>query len=221
MTTKTKARPEVEGIIRKPYGVELVYGEGPDEGVVAQVAEWPGCMTAGDTREEALAHIEDAMRDWVEDRLARDLEIPEPMAAYSGKVLLRMPRDIHRAAERRAKETGTSLNTWLTTAIAREIGPVGLPKTLRITPGDVLVFPVPGVAIQFRALDARGDQVPDVEWSLQRRELGTITPEGLFRPGKRAMSADVIARRGDLEARTNVHVMAIRGVTEPTAPSHR
>jgi len=175
VTTKTKVRREVEEIIRKPYAVELTYGEHPDEGVVAQVAEWPGCMTAGDSREEALAHIEDAMRDWVEDRLARDLDIPEPMAAYSGKVLLRMPRDIHRAAEQRAR----------------------------------------------RAVDERGEQVPNVEWSVQRRELGTITPEGLFRPGKRAMGADVIARFGDLEARTNVHVMPIRGVTAPATPSRR
>lgn len=119
----SKQSRDIDEIIRRPYGVELIYGETPDEGVVAQIVEWPGCMTAGDSREEALAHLGDAMRDWVEARVSAKLDVPEPMAAYSGKVLLRMPRDVHRAAERRARKEGTSLNTWLTTAIARELGP--------------------------------------------------------------------------------------------------
>lgn len=118
--TKTS---ELNEILAKPYAIEFVYGETPEEGVVAQVAEWPGCMTAGATREEAIAHLDDAMHDWAEARLRAKLEIPEPMATYSGRVLLRMPRNVHRAAEQRARQEGTSLNTWLTTAIARELGP--------------------------------------------------------------------------------------------------
>lgn len=114
---------QLDEILARPYTIEFVYGETPDEGVVAQVAEWPGCMTAGVTREEAIAHLEDAMHDWAEARLKAKLEIPEPFATYSGKVLLRMPRSVHRAVEQRAREEGTSLNTWLTTAIARELGP--------------------------------------------------------------------------------------------------
>ena len=114
---------EIEAILRKPYSIDLVYGDTPDDGVMAKVAEWPGCMTAGDTREEALAHIGDAMRDWVEARLEDGLDIPEPAAAFSGKLLLRLPRDLHRDADRRAKAEGVSLNQWLGTAIARELGP--------------------------------------------------------------------------------------------------
>ncbi len=124
MTTK-----ELEAMLAKPYAIELVYGETPDEGVVARVAEWPGCMTAGATREEAIVHLEDAMRDWVQARARAKLDIPEPMATYSGKVLLRIPGNVHRAAEQRARREGTSLNTWLTTAIAREIGPTRDLKT--------------------------------------------------------------------------------------------
>jgi|GEM_PF-3386257 len=125
---------ELDAILARPYAVEFIYGETPDEGVVAQVAEWPGCMTAGATREEAIAHLEDAMHDWAQARLRAKLAIPEPMANYSGKVLLRMPRDVHRAAEQRARREGTSLNTWLATAIARELGPVPDRKTRTPTP---------------------------------------------------------------------------------------
>jgi len=124
---------ELDAILARPYAVEFIYGETPDEGVVAQVAEWPGCMTAGATREEAIAHLEDAMHDWVNARLRAKLDIPEPMASFSGKVLLRMPRDVHRAAEQRARREGTSLNTWLATAIERELGPVRDRKTGTLT----------------------------------------------------------------------------------------
>lgn len=117
------SKAELDAILARPYTIEFVYGESPDEGVVAHVAEWPGCMSAGATREEAIAHLEDAMYDWADARLGVRLEIPEPMAAHSGKVLLRMPRSVHRAAEQRARKEGTSLNTWLATAIARELGP--------------------------------------------------------------------------------------------------
>ncbi len=123
------SKAELDDILARPYTIEFVYGETPDEGVVAQVAEWPGCMTAGATREEAIAHLDDAMHDWAEARLRAKLEIPEPMGMYSGKVLLRMPRNVHRAAEQRARREGTSLNTWLATAIARELGPASDIKT--------------------------------------------------------------------------------------------
>jgi len=121
MTKVAKSR--IEAIVRKPYTIDLVYGDTPEDGVVAKVAEWPGCMTAGDTREEALARIGDAMWDWVEGRLEDGLDVPEPTAAFSGKLLLRLPRDIHRDADHRARAEGVSLNQWLGTAIARELGP--------------------------------------------------------------------------------------------------
>ncbi|HZP95530.1 MAG TPA: toxin-antitoxin system HicB family antitoxin [Candidatus Limnocylindria bacterium] len=125
---------ELDAILAKPYATEFIYGETPDEGVVARVAEWPGCMTAGATREEAIAQLEDAMHDWADARLRAKLDIAEPIAAYSGKVLLRMPRDVHRAAEHRARREGTSLNTWLVAAIARELGPARDRKTRAPTP---------------------------------------------------------------------------------------
>jgi antitoxin HicB len=128
-TRLMKSKAEIEAVLERPYTIEFVYGETADEGVVAQVAEWPGCMTAGATREETIAHLDNAMHDWAEARLRAKLDIPEPMATYSGKVLLRMPRSVHRAAEQRARQEGTSLNAWLSTAISRELGPASEVKT--------------------------------------------------------------------------------------------
>jgi hypothetical protein len=63
------------------------------------------------------------MRELAASRLDHDLEIPEAASGFSGDVLLRMPKKAYRDAERNATRDGVSLNTWLTTAIAREGGP--------------------------------------------------------------------------------------------------
>ena len=45
-----------------------------------------------------------------------------PDKAHSGKILLRVPPEVHRAAEAAAKARGKSLNTWIAEAVKREIG---------------------------------------------------------------------------------------------------
>ena len=45
-----------------------------------------------------------------------------PDKAYSGKIPLRIPPDVHRAAEAAAKARGKSLNSWIAEAVKREIG---------------------------------------------------------------------------------------------------
>src|SRR2546428_10171302 len=120
MTTKA----QVEHSVSRPYAIEFEYGEDPSEGVLAYVPEWPDCFAAGRTREEAVQELGKVMRELASYRLERGLAIPEPTAAYSGRVLLRMPKGLHRLAEQRAKSEDVSMNQWLVSAIARELGPV-------------------------------------------------------------------------------------------------
>jgi len=123
MATVRNATKAVEEIVRRPYSIEFEYGDTPEDGVRVYVAEWPDCFAAGNTREQAIAELEDALRELAGYRLRKGLPIPEPVGTLSGKVLLRMPKKLHQDAERRATAEGVSLNTWLTTAIARELGP--------------------------------------------------------------------------------------------------
>ncbi len=116
----TKA--QIEDIVNRPYTVEVAYGEDSSEGVLARVAEWPGCMTAGDTREEALERIGEAMREWVADRLEHGLAIPEPITSYGGKVLVQMPKSLHRDVMKRAEREGVSMNQLISTTLARAMG---------------------------------------------------------------------------------------------------
>ena len=107
MATKTRTA-EVEQVARLPYTVELEYGETPDEGVLAYLAEWPDVFAAGRTRHEAVAGLKDALRAVVDYRVARGLDIPRPMTEYGGRVVVEMPKGLHRDIQRRAEREGVS-----------------------------------------------------------------------------------------------------------------
>jgi antitoxin HicB len=99
-----------------PYEISLVRRE--EEGActwTAQVVEFPGCEARGDTEDEALAELRDAMVQWVEDALANDRPVPPPRAAnvHSGRLLVRMPPTLHSDLARAADREKISLNTLI------------------------------------------------------------------------------------------------------------
>jgi antitoxin HicB len=66
-----------------PYTIEL--HSSPDEGWFARVAELPGCMSQGETAEDALANVQEAMQLWLEVSTEQGNAIPELQAdAVSG-----------------------------------------------------------------------------------------------------------------------------------------
>jgi antitoxin HicB len=50
-------------------------------GFVATVPDLPGCMSDGETREEAARNVEDAIASWLEEARSVGRVIPEPKAA--------------------------------------------------------------------------------------------------------------------------------------------
>ncbi len=102
-----------------PYRITVV--REPGAGYFAKVEELPGCMTEGDTREEALTNIEDAMRGWIELALEDGNPIPEPATGdeYSGRILLRTPKSLHRELVERARREGVSLNQYIVYRLSR------------------------------------------------------------------------------------------------------
>lgn len=68
---------------RLPYH-RVISGD-PVEGYIAEVAELPGCLTAGETPQEALSNLEEALLGWLESALAHGDPIPEP---FPGQVRL-------------------------------------------------------------------------------------------------------------------------------------
>jgi antitoxin HicB len=105
-----------------PYTIELA--SDPDGGWFVAVKELPGCMSQGDTEEEALEMIKEAMEGWIEVALEDGMKIPEPrnLDDYSGKFVVRVPRSLHRELVKRAEEEGASLNQYINVLLAHAVG---------------------------------------------------------------------------------------------------
>ncbi|MCX6000409.1 MAG: type II toxin-antitoxin system HicB family antitoxin [Chloroflexi bacterium] len=90
----------------------------------AQVLEFPGCITEGDTIQEAYERLEEAAKSWIEAALDSGQEIPAPASVcdYGGKVALRLPKSLHRQAALAAERDGTSLNQFIVIAVAEKVG---------------------------------------------------------------------------------------------------
>lgn len=56
----------------------IMYWSNEDDAFIAEVPELPGCMAHGDTHEEALANIKEAMRLWVDTAREFGDPVPEP-----------------------------------------------------------------------------------------------------------------------------------------------
>lgn len=90
-----------------------------DESYFAEIEELPGCMTEGDTEEEALKMLADAKKVWLIAAISRNIKIPEPATdEYSGKFNIRVPKFLHRKLVYIAKQENVSLNTLITTTLA-------------------------------------------------------------------------------------------------------
>ena len=115
-----KKKPEE--YLKEPYARILI----PDEkgSFSAEILEFPGCFSQGDTANEALENLESAAIAWIESALNQGQAIPPASMnqGYGGKIALRLPRSIHRRASELAERENTSLNQFILSAIAARIG---------------------------------------------------------------------------------------------------
>lgn len=112
--------------LRLPYRIVLTPGEDEDGGAgwVAEVAELPGCLSQGDTPDEAVEKVRDAMTGWISVALedGREIPIPREVPPFSGRFLVRIPRTLHAELSAAAEEEGVSLNQFVVVALARAVG---------------------------------------------------------------------------------------------------
>ncbi len=124
MTTieSTSTTGRVAEYMRRPYRMGVVWDE---DYWVATFPELPGLVAAADTWDELARKIQDAKESYFSAALNAGLAIAEPgkeSEPASGRVLLRLPKTLHRQAARAAARDAVSVNTFLVSAIARELG---------------------------------------------------------------------------------------------------
>lgn len=103
-----------------PYRMVLV--PDPDEGGYAvSFPDLPGCLTVGETAEEAITNAFDAKKSWFEAAIADGYPIHDPGSdsGYSGQFKLRIPKSLHRSLAEHAKEEGTSMNQYCIYLLSR------------------------------------------------------------------------------------------------------
>lgn len=107
------------------YPVEIQkVKEADGGGYFVSVPMLTGCMSDGETIDEAYSNIEEAKEEWFSSMLERNMEIPEPdeKEEYSGRFVVRLPRSLHKLLVQASKREGVSLNQFVTSSLAYSMG---------------------------------------------------------------------------------------------------
>jgi predicted HicB family RNase H-like nuclease len=93
------------------YTYRVTWSEDDNE-YVGLCAEFPSLSWLADTQGKALKGIRKLITDVLLDMGINGEMIPEPFACkhYSGKIMVRVPPDVHRKLAIQAAEAGVSLN---------------------------------------------------------------------------------------------------------------
>lgn len=82
----------------------------------------PGCMSDGETPQEAMANGKGAVADWIKAVRSAGRVIPAPGEPASGKFIARVPRSMHARLSARAKQEGVSMNALVSAFLAESLG---------------------------------------------------------------------------------------------------
>ena len=105
------------------YRMELI--EDPHEGgYVISYPDLVGCLSCGETIEEAIENGKDAKKAWLTAAIEDGINIPEPVIIddYSGQFRLRMPKTLHKCLADRAREEGISMNQYCIFLLSKNVG---------------------------------------------------------------------------------------------------
>lgn len=98
----------------------------PDDGggFLIEFPDLPGCMSDGETVEEAIANGVDAVECWISVAKEKGREIPDTLdvESQSGKWVQRVPKSLHARLTRRAKREHVSLNTLVVSILSESLG---------------------------------------------------------------------------------------------------
>jgi predicted RNase H-like HicB family nuclease len=105
---------------RYPFTIE--WSE-EDQEYMATCSAFPGLTAFGITEEEALMEAKIALQGFIETFRANKMPLPESgiRSLYSGKLQLRLEKQLHRLAAQMARGQEVSLNTYIIDAIQAKV----------------------------------------------------------------------------------------------------
>ena len=117
MKTKSKTL-KLEDYLKLSYPITL-YPE-VEGGFTVEIKDLPGCVTQGETLEEAHEMIDDAKYAWIKVNLELGNPIPLPATQkkFSGRFVVRLPSNLHQRLAEEAEQNGVSLNQMVSSVLA-------------------------------------------------------------------------------------------------------
>ena len=92
-------------------------------GYLIAFPDLPGCISDGETIEDAIINGIDAANSWIETAKEFNDLIPGPGSSQaSGRFVQRIPKSLHARLAARAKQEGVSMNALVTAIIAETLG---------------------------------------------------------------------------------------------------
>ena len=107
--------------IKYPFEIRPISAE-DGGGYLVSFPDLPGCLSDGETPEEAIQNGRDALKSWLATAKEFGDAIPEPSTQASGKFVQRFPKSLHAQLITRAKSEGVSLNTLVVSLVAQGLG---------------------------------------------------------------------------------------------------
>lgn len=104
------------------YRFELI--EDPYEGgYVISYPDLGGCLSCGETVQEAIENGKDAKRVWLIAAIEDGVSIPKPLenCEFSGQFRIRMPKSLHKYLADRARAEGISMNQYCVYLLSKNI----------------------------------------------------------------------------------------------------
>ena len=119
--TKT-AKKNMEYYSNLPYSYIIEWSE-VDGCFLGSIVELERNMTCGQTREEVLINLKEALASYITTSLAANIEIPEPLKIgdYKGSITYRTSKERHYRLAKQAKLYGKSINAFIDEAIGEKL----------------------------------------------------------------------------------------------------
>ena len=115
MSAKTNLNPDAYQFTVRPLSKE----EGG--GYLVEYPDIPGCMSDGETIEEAIVNGKEALRDCIDVFRESGRRLPKP-GVEAAQWRQRLPRTLYLKLTRQAASEGVSINSFVTAIIAEAIG---------------------------------------------------------------------------------------------------
>jgi antitoxin HicB len=121
------ARKKLEYYINLPYTYIIEWSD-VDGCFLGSIVELEHNMTCGQTREEVLTNLKEALVSYVTTSLDNDMEIPEPFKIddFKGSITYRTSKERHYKLAKQAKLYGKSINAFIDEAIGEKLKQITL-----------------------------------------------------------------------------------------------